>query len=132
MSRLPKFVGIALLGVVAFVAGALVAIDRGWMQPTAVIDIENRSGQGARRLEIKYEGSATSSTTSLPAPSANGTIRFPFYVRGEGAYSVNVVLNDGTSLSSGKRYVQSGHRTVETIRESKIEGTPARLPLGPQ
>jgi hypothetical protein len=101
------------------------------MQSTVVIDIENRSGQGARKLEIQYEGSATRSITSLPAPSVNGRIRFPFYVRGEGTYSMHVVLGDGTSLSSDKRYVESGYRTVEIIRESRIEGGPARL-YGPQ
>ena len=127
MSRLLKWFGIAFIGAVAFVAGALVAMERGWMQPAAVIEIENRSGQGARKLEIKYEGSAASSTTSLPPPSASGTIRFPFYVRGEGTYSVHVVLGDGTSLSSDKRYVEPGYRMVENIRESRIEGAPARL-----
>jgi hypothetical protein len=39
---------------------------------------------------------------------------------------VHVVLDDGTALSSGKRYVEAGYRTVETIREGKIEGAHAR------
>jgi hypothetical protein len=127
MSRPLAFIGIVLFGAVAFVAGALLAAERGWMQPTVVVDIANRSGQVARKLEVRYEGSATSSTTSLPALAANGTIRFPFHVRGEGTYSVQVVLADGNVLSSGKRYVEPGYRMAETIRASKIEGAAVGL-----
>jgi len=119
-----KLVGFAALSICAFGVGALAASEQAWMQPTALIDIENRSGQFARSLEVKYEGSAASSASSLPAPSADGKIRFPLYVRGEGVYFVHVVLGDGTVLQSGKRYVHPGSRTVETILESKISGTP--------
>ena len=65
---------------------------------------------------------ARCSTTSLPALPENATIRFPFYVRGEGTYSVQVVLADGTLLSGSKRYVEPGYRMLETIGASKIDG----------
>jgi hypothetical protein len=122
MSRPLAFIAIALFGAAAFVAGALLAAERGWLQPAVVVDIANRSGQLARRLEVRYEGNATNSMTSLPELPVNGTIRFPFHARGEGTYSVQVVLADGTLVSGGKRYVEPGYRMAETIGASQIDG----------
>ena len=123
MRTLAKFFLILLSGLVLFGAGAAVSARRGWFQPVATMQIENRSGQALRSLEVHYEGGTTRSTATLPTLASEGIIEFRFFVRGEGSYKVNAVLGDGTVLQPGEGYVESGYRVTEVITKSKIVGS---------
>lgn len=124
MKSLIKISLIGGLGVVILVAGAVLWARQGWFQPIAMMTIENRSGQGLRGLEVVHESGLVRSTVALPKLAAGQVFNFRFYVGGEGGYTVNAVLADGTAIAASERYVESGYHVTEVISATKIVTEP--------
>lgn len=131
MKAVAKLLLVLLFGVVLFCVGAVVSARRGWLQPLVTMQIENRSGQVLRSLEVQYEGGATRSTATLPNLASDEVIQFRFYVRGEGGYKVNAVLGDGTALKASEGYVESGYHVTEIITKSQIVGSAKYMASAP-
>ena len=123
MKHLVRLLLVALVGLVLFGAGAITSAQRGWFQPMVTMQIENRSGQVLRSLEVQYEGGATRSIAVLPNLASDEVMSFRFYVRGEGSYKLSATLGDGTRLKASEGYVESGYHVTEIIGNSQIIGS---------
>jgi hypothetical protein len=118
-AALKAFGAVAVCAAV-FGFGAAAAAYRGWLQPLATIQIDNRSGQQLRLLEVKHESRGVSSIATLPALSAGQSFSFRFFVAGEGGYRINAVLADGTVPKDSEGYVESGYNNTEVITPTAI------------
>ena len=120
MRILTKCLAIVVFGIGLFLAGALVSAHRAWFLPVAMVKIENRSGQVLKALDITYESGSAHGSATLPALASDETVRFIFYIRGEGGYRVSAVLGDGTVPKEGGGYVEPGYRETKIITKSGI------------
>jgi len=51
----------------------------------------------------------------------NSQLTLPVSMRGEGAYSIKVKLENGVTLAGGVGYVESGYSTKEVVFNDRIE-----------
>src|SRR6218665_1437137 len=87
-----------LLLAFGFVGGALTAGVKQWFLPVATINVENQSGQALRRLEVHFKNSSSDTTWRLKPLAAGESAVARIYVPGEGGYTVNAKLADGTAV----------------------------------
>lgn len=106
---------------ISFIAGALTASKRGWGSPLVTVAVHNNTSAPLRAVNLRY-GSCASEGTAFRSgkPLAVGESRkFQFLVCGEGEYTVEAVLENGSQLSSST-YVESGYTSNEYIEPNRI------------
>jgi len=107
------------IAVVAFVAGAVTAAQRGWGSPLVTVMVHNDSEVSLRAVKLRYGscGETHAMVHDELAPGRSHVFRFP--VCGEGGYSLEAVRSDGGTLTSGG-YVERGHRIDEHVSAVRI------------
>jgi hypothetical protein len=115
----PLLVVLAVLA--AFGAGVIVSARLAWLQPFAVITIQNRSGQQLRSLELQFESATARGVLTLPGLVDGASVDARMHVRGEGGYTVRAVLFDGTAPTPAEGYVETGYHVTEVVGQSRIE-----------
>jgi hypothetical protein len=86
-------------------------------EPFGVVAVKNASGKEIQSLEIKHpHGSVAINGLS---PGQQRTLAF--YVPGEGSYTIKAFFPDGTMVSGGVGYIESGYHGTDTIFSDRIE-----------
>lgn len=125
MRRLIRTGAILVLAAVVFLLGAATATTRGWGQASALIDVRNASGAPLRSIEIAFEtcgGRKARITESAPPPDA--VLAYAIALCGEGGYTIQATLADGSTVSSRGAYLENGYRVTEVVERTGITTTP--------
>jgi len=111
------------LAAVAFGAGAMIAMSRGWGEAITIIDIVNGTDQAVSMVTVQFDtcGYRGSIQAGALAPNASTLVRY--MVCGEGGQTVTAQFADGTLLKSAA-YVESGYRVTERYRGMSFPSTP--------
>ena len=117
-------IGTAVVIVCAvFVAGAVLAVVRGWGTRDVSVEIMNTSKQPISSFAVQFETCGTNGTilgTNLD-PEKSKTVRF--VACGEGEYAIEVRFPDGRTMKSNGTYVESGYTSVEAVTVNGIVTT---------
>ena len=105
----------AVFGIVLCIA-ILIFTERHTV-PQISVNVVNNSDYEIKEIKIEnnygflvHKGLAESSQLTLPVS-----------MRGEGAYSIKVELDNGVTLEGGVGYVESGYSTKEVVFNDRIE-----------
>jgi hypothetical protein len=112
--------GSVTIAAVAFGAGAMTAIWRGWGQAIAIVDIVNGSNEAVTMVTLLFDtcGHRGSVQAGGMAPGASTQVRY--IVCGEGGQIVMAQFADGITVKSADAYVETGYRVTETISRDAI------------
>lgn len=119
--RLRRFVLVGLVMGITFFAGAFTAATRGWGSPLVTVVVHNSTASPLRSVEVRYttcsETRSLHAASSDIAPGESSVVRF--LVCGEGGYTMEVVLADGSKLTSGG-YVEAGYYTNMYVEPKRV------------
>jgi hypothetical protein len=105
---------------IAFGAGAVAAIIRGWGSPVVYVDVVNSSGKELRSVVLEYESCGSKNQLVGPSLPPSARSRFNFLACGEAGYQLRVRRADGTELVGSGGYAESGYRATETVEHDRI------------
>ena len=111
--------GSLTIAAVAFGAGALTSMSRGWGQPIAIIDIVNGSGQPVSMVTVQFDTCGHRGSIQAGALAASASTQVRYIVCGEGSQTVIADFGDGSNVASIS-YVESGYRVTERISRDAI------------
>jgi hypothetical protein len=112
---------IAVMGLtVAFGAGAIVAIARGWGAPGVVVDIVNATDQPIASIELIVDTCGARTRITGEGIASNASRRLEFVVCGEAGYRLRVAFSDGREIANGEGYVERGYRVSERVERERI------------
>lgn len=120
MSKTIQIIGALVLICVAFVAGAWMAIQRGWGADTVTAQIINVSDQSLSSIAIEFETCGRGGSVVGGDLEPGSSRRLRYSVCGEGGYVVEAVFADGHVVRSGGGYVESGYLTTEKVSRDAI------------
>jgi hypothetical protein len=111
--------GSLTIAALAFGAGAMTAISRGWGQAIATVDIVNGSDQALSMVTVQFDtcGHRGSVQAGTLGPRASTQIRY--VVCGEGGQVVTAQFADGRVVKTAA-YVETGYRVTERISRDAI------------
>jgi hypothetical protein len=112
-------VGSLTLAAVAFGAGAMIAMSRGWGEAIAIIDIVNATNQAVSMVTVQFDTCGYRGSIQAGALAPNASTQVRYMVCGEGGQTVTAQFADGTLLKSAA-YVESGYRVTEKISRDVI------------
>ena len=97
-----RMVALAVVVVIAFVAGAMVGARGGWLQPRVDVTIQNQTGQTTRDLGLAYESSGgLRGSVSLPALADGKRVTAHFYI--EASRNLHAQIARRTALAAERR-----------------------------
>lgn len=111
---------------VAFAAGAIVAMRSNWGDPTATVVIRNESGRALDAIRITFTTCGMTRTlihrrSAQPLLWQDSTeLSIPIALCGEGSHTTEVVLSDGHILTSEGSYIEGGYVVTERITSAGI------------
>jgi hypothetical protein len=113
-------IGSLTIAALAFGAGAMTAMSRGWGQAIAIVDIMNVSNKAVSTVTVQFDtcGYRGSVQAGAMAPGASTQVRY--IVCGEGGQIVMAQFADGTTVKSAEAYVETGYRVTERISRDAI------------
>ena len=116
---------LALLAVLmaSFIAGAATAAWRGWGQSAVSIKVSNETGQAIDSLLLRYETCGGRSYVEAGGLAVGQSRRITYSACGEGGYSLEARLGNGTVVRGGGGYVEPGMSMQEVITEKGIDTT---------
>ena len=124
-----KTSAIVSLAGLAFALGATTAVVRGWGGGYVRARLVNDSNPPVQSFKVRFSSCGTKAEVGGGpiAPGKSQTVRF--VVCGEGAYHVEAVLENGSTLKGDEAYVESGYSTVDTITPKGIASTQSTYAL---
>lgn len=116
-----RVIGALAVAAVFFLAGALTSGMRHWFQPIAQVVVKNGTERELSDVTFAFESAGIHSTSKLPPLSPKQSVTVRFFVAGEGGYSIEARLPNGSIISGGLGYIESGFSATETITDGGIK-----------
>jgi len=113
-----KIIKILLILFIGFILGALFMITCRH-DPFAYITINNVSSKNIQIVKIIDESNQNIQLIENIPDKKSENLKF--YVAGEGAYQMEVIFEDNSTISGGAGYVETGYKIIENIKSDKIE-----------
>lgn len=110
------------IAVVAFIAGAVTAAQRGWGSPLVTVVVHNDSDVPLRAVKLRYGSCGETHAMVHDDLAAGRTHAFRFPVCGEGGYSLEAVRPDGSTVTSAG-YVERGYRVDEHVSATRSQSS---------
>jgi len=112
--------GSLTIAALAFGAGAMTAISRGWGQAIAIVDIVNGSNKAVSMVKVQFDTCGFRGSVQAGAMTPGASTQVRYIVCGEGGQTVMAEFSDGTSVKSADAYIETGYRITETISGDAI------------
>ena len=106
-NRISTF-GIGIVFGIVLCIAILIFTDRNTI-PQISISVVNNSDYEIKEIKIENKGGLLVQV----GLAKNSQLTLPVFVRGDGAYSILVLLENGVTLKGGIGYVESGYSTKE-------------------
>jgi hypothetical protein len=120
MTKYIRLTVILVLLCVAFGAGALTAISRGWGNGGVNLEVVNRSGLLIRSFVAHYNTCGFKGSIVGGELAAGRSKNINFTICGEAGYFVEVEFIDGRKLKGSEGYVESGSFLSEEVSQNDI------------
>ena len=119
-----KRAGLAIAAIsiiaLAFGAGAITAIWRGWGDGTIQLTLVNDSEQTVASLVVHHESCGTTGTLNAGSISPNGSRLVDVRLCGEGTIAISGETADGRRLSTQPYYVMSGYNVTQHLSRNGL------------
>lgn len=119
----------ALMPVLAFGAGAWVAIVRGWGAQEVRVNVVNASGKTVRSLVLEYDSCGHKGLLDARTLGTGEQALIRYAACGESGYVLRVEFEDGGTLLGTPGYAESRYQVTEVIEAQRIrpDVRPGRL-----
>lgn len=120
--KLPfHIIGITLLIGLSFIAGTFYDdLLNLWRKPV-VVHITNESEQPLKSIVISYSGYKTKGTIKVEPETSEKVKTIRFYHVGEGSFTLEVVLENGTVLKNNEGYIEGGYSFNKVVTATEIK-----------
>jgi hypothetical protein len=120
--KLPfRIIGITLLIGLSFIAGTLYDdLSNFWRKPV-VVHIINESEQPLKSIVISYSGYKTKGTIEVEPETSEKVKTIRFYQAGEGSFTMEVELENGTVLKNNEGYIEGGYSFNKVVTGTEIK-----------
>lgn len=120
--KLPvRIVGVTLLVGVSFIAGRFYDELSNFWQTPVVVHITNESEQSLKSIAISYSGYKTKGTIKVEPDTSEKIITILFYQAGEGSFTIDTELENGTVLKDNEGYVEGGYSFNKVVTATEIK-----------
>lgn len=121
MKLLFRIIGITLFIGLSFIAGTFYDdLSNFWRKPV-VVHITNDSEQPLKSIVISYSGNKTKGTIKVEPETSEKVITIRFYQAGEGSFTMEVALENGTVLKSNEGYIEGGYSFNKVVTSTEIK-----------
>jgi len=120
--KLPfRIIGITLLIGFSFIAGTFYdELSNFWRKPV-VVHITNESKQPLKSIVISYSGYKTKGTIKVEPETSEKVKTILFYQAGEGSFTMEVELENGTVLKNNEGYIEGGYSFNKVVTATEIK-----------
>ncbi len=120
--KLPfHIIGITLLIGLSFIAGTFYDdLLNLWRKPV-VVHITNESEQPLKSIVISYSGYKTKGTIKVEPETSEKVKTIRFYHVGEGSFTLEVILENGTVLKNNEGYIEGGYSFNKVVTATEIK-----------
>lgn len=120
--KLPfRIIGITLLIGLSFIAGTFYDdLSNFWRKPV-VVHITNESEQPLKSIVISYSGYKTKGTIKVEPETSEKVKTIRFYQAGEGSFTMEVELENGTVLKNNEGYIEGGYSFNKVVTATEIK-----------
>jgi hypothetical protein len=121
--KVTRTVGAAGILLLAFCAGAITAVWRGWGAQSVTVEVVNQSEQPLTSFTVRYETCGVRGSVVGGELLSGQSRRVKYTVCGEGGYFIEAQFRDGSVLKGTEGYVESGYSSTETITTNRIDSS---------
>lgn len=116
-----RIIGITILIGFSFIAGTLYEdLSNSWREPV-VVHITNESEQPLKSIVISYSGRKTKGTIKVEPETSEKVKTIRFYQAGEGSFTIEVELGNGTVLKNYEGYIEDGYSFNKVVTATEIK-----------